>query len=117
MTPMVNRGMSGIPYSWEISKDGIGYMEYSKGDIIKFMDDSIAIVLDNGIKGKEFVVQYQGQVITLMSYSPILRIRTHFLVTDVCDDYVWYPVLIGDEHLWAPDENLYARVNGSRAAR
>ncbi len=91
-------------------------MQYNKGDIIKFGNGTVALVLNSGMKGPDFAIQYYGQVIRMVGVSEVLSFKVSFS-SAVCRhengrEYVWYNVLIGDENSWITDAMLCYRIKG-----
>ena len=90
---------------------------YKKGDTVKLKDDSIALVLDSGIKGKDFVKKYGGQDVSyvctnLKSWMELVDDDWQWILSKgrppvvKGSETVWYPVLIGDVKGWMELESL-----------
>lgn len=83
---------------------------YKKGDTINLRDSCTALVLNDGIKGGDFNVRYEGKFIeylqrdlpttsTLSVYPGWHRPPRH-------GEHVYYEVLIGDMKCWTTLKNL-----------
>lgn len=89
--------------------------KFKKGDTIKFTDGRIALVLNSGMRDREFKELYDSQLIwieTLKGSS--LRL---VLPAIIRRRLVWYPILLGDENLWINHEVLYYRMYGKLPPR
>lgn len=83
-----------------------------KGDNVKFWDNRIGVVLNNGIPGRKFVDQYKGR--SLYFYSSDNDIELCIVHADVAysvkfepgKEIVWYQVLVGDYKLWIGDTQV-----------
>ncbi len=91
---------------------------YSKGDTIKFEDESIVLVLEDGMKGQDFVVKYLGQRLTIMSNHQIFDdvwVHSEFASrwsAPTNENNVWYNILLGDQNVWVTCAILYFRTTG-----
>lgn len=73
--------------------------QYSKGDIIE-LGHVAAIVLDNGLSGREFYYHVAGQFIREIFIDGTSYRRTFYHLEVPMENYVWYPVLMGDKKGW-----------------
>ena len=78
-------------------------MQYSKGDTIELSNktgDRVAIVLDEGLTGEEFVSKYNHKMVNEIFNDGDYHTR---MITGDCShlhNYVWYYVLMGDVKAW-----------------
>ena len=83
-----------------------------KGDNVKFWDNSIGVVLNNGMPGKKFVEQYNGQELFFFSpdNGPQVGIVDHSVAYSTKFEpgkkIVWYEVLVGDYKVWITDTQV-----------
>ena len=75
-------------------------MMYSKGDTIKLYGEVTGLVLNDGMKGKEFVTHYRGQQIVQLFKNHGSLYRFIVYGGQYMQDHVWYHILIGDVKGW-----------------
>ena len=90
-------------------------MMYNKGDMIELNSESIVIVLNDGIRGRDFVEQYGGRVI--LYFSPFINIvkRAKSIKVgelwghapgDCTKEEIWYYILVGDQKGWVEERRI-----------
>ncbi len=75
-------------------------VQYKKGDTIKLYGESIGIVLDSGMSGREFYNQQRGSDILELHQHQSPFFRRFYMVNEYLENHVWYSVLMGDEKGW-----------------
>ncbi len=88
-------------------------MLYSKGDILKLGNERVALVLDNGMRGKDFVGIYQNTLIQRFNDSlstigecMVCHWWSHRLILGA-EEEVYYNVLSGDLKGWVEEHRLF----------
>lgn len=85
-------------------------MILKKGDRIRFWDQTVGLVLNDGMKGIEYVKKYDGKAVWYFesSKNQVIRGRihercTHSHIIDPGKELVYYLVLKGDREVWVRD--------------